>query len=163
MSEGRQNYILDGKHGGHCAHPSPILMHGKMRGEREAASRACLRLVSHVDTWNRSISLPGGGQSGRVCVCGRDGWTERMTESLTKWMKGIRMRKVERERVWVTDSEVGVVEVYNDSSADAHIFFTHISTHAYIMLSVTAFRHMVVYLLRPLTNNPFWTLYPQCL
>ena len=49
------------------------------RREREAASRARLRLASHVDTWNRSISLPGGGQSGRksVCVCVEKGRLDR--------------------------------------------------------------------------------------
>lgn len=46
---GHYNYILDEKHGGHCARPSSELTYGKT-GNREEASRPRLCLVSHFDT-----------------------------------------------------------------------------------------------------------------
>lgn len=92
-------------------------------------ARFCL--VRHVDTSNRSIFLPGGGQSVRVCVClcvqhvCVDGRMWRMTGSLTKWMKGtttgeVNMRSVsDRLRGWrkVEPS----LELFTESSTDSHI------------------------------------------
>jgi len=76
-----------------------------------------------------------------VCVCDRDGWTEMMTESLTKWMKGKRMRKVDMQSVsdrlggW-RKREVAVGVVDNDCTLYTNTH-THTHTHAYITLSVT--------------------------
>lgn len=47
----------------------------------EAASPARIHLVSHVDAWNRSISLPGGGRSGKRTVCVGVQWFEREDDS----------------------------------------------------------------------------------
>lgn len=68
---GHRHYTLDGTSGGHGAHLSSALTHGKMRGrERQHPG-----LISAS-----SVSLtPGTAQSPYLAedrVSGRDGWTE---------------------------------------------------------------------------------------
>lgn len=119
-------------------------MEKKIRGEREAASRACLRLVSHHDTWNRSISLPGG-QSGRksvwacVCVCHR----ERVGQQA--WQNGWKEWGREKLICRVTDLE-------------AELFYTH-AAHEYkhrTALILLGDLHMC-----PLASDLLWTPSPQ--
>lgn len=115
-------------------------------GRWEVGSRACLRLFSLIDAWNCSISLPGGGQSGRRqrldSEDDRTGWQE--------WGSYI-----EKECEW----QVGAVEVVYNKSCALHKR-TH--THAYIMLSVTAFRHIYSDSCVPSHVIPFEHLIHSC-
>lgn len=66
------------------------------------------------------------------CVCKCEGWTEGMTESLTKWMNWIGMKEVKMQKLWVGDLQVGSKESYFLALEPIRTWKTYTQTSLYV-------------------------------